>query len=194
MAGVTHVLDDDEVLGALSQLGRAIAQPRQAMEALGAHFVYSTQLNFQRETAPDGTRWRPLAPRTANKRVGRGRRGHDHILRLTTRLYRSVNYTATATSLEWGSNLVYAGVHQDGGVISMPAREGRVSLKSIRRKGGGVRSRFARAGTKGAIERKVSLRGYSITVPARPFLGISNFDLVEVPLIVADAIRKDAGQ
>lgn len=190
MAGVSFTLDDQEVAGALDRLQRVAQNPRQAYEALGAHFVFSTQRNFERETAPDGTRWRPLSPRTAAKRVGRGRRGYGHILRLTARLYQSISYQVLSPGgVEWGSNLVYARIHQLGGDIDMPARQGTVSLKNIRRRG----NRFVRFNTRGAQSRVVAIRGHRIHVPARVFLGISAMDRQAVPEIIADAIRQEAG-
>lgn len=194
MAGVSFLLDAAEFGQALSHLDRAVSTPRSVMDAIGAHFVFSTQQNIERETAPDGARWAPLSPRTAARRVGNGRRGFDHILRVKLRLYQSVVYEATDNSVEWGSNLVYARVHQLGGEITMPARQGAVWLKSVRRKGGGVRSRFARAGSKGAEQRTVSIGSHRVHIPARPYLGISAYDREAVPQIAADQLRHEVGR
>lgn len=192
--GVTISIDDREVLGALDRLRGAVADPTGLTHALGAHFVFSTQRNFETETAPDGTPWPRLSPRTAEKRVGRGRRGYDHMLRVTTRLYRSVNYSADAGGVEWGSNLVYARVHQLGGMIDMPAREGRVRLRSIRQKGGGIRSRFASKRSKTAIEKIVQIRGHQVRIPARPYLGISAYDRERVPEVGVEYLESEVGR
>ena len=58
----------------------------------------------------------------------------------------------------------------------MPARQGTVSLKSIRQKGGGLRTRFAKRGSRGAQDRDVSIRAHTVTIPARPYLGVSDAD------------------
>lgn len=194
MAGIAHSLDADLATDVLGRLERAAANPQGAMHALGAHFVFSTQRNIELETAPDGKRWPRLSPRTAAKRVGKGQRGFDHMLRVSNRLYASISYQVLADGVEWGSNLVYARIHQLGGTINMPPRQGSVTLKRIRRKGGGVRSRFARTGAKGGEVRQVSIRGHQVRVPARPYLGISATDRQEVPEIIADYIRQEAGQ
>ncbi|HTM77003.1 MAG TPA: phage virion morphogenesis protein, partial [Devosia sp.] len=191
MAGVSFTIDDDDALDALGRLERAADNPAGAYHRLGAHFVFSTQRNFESETAPDGAKWRPLSPRTAAKRVGRkGRRGFDHILRVTTRLYQSVSYNVLEDGVEWGTNIVYGRIHQLGGTIAMPARSGSVNLKNIRRRG----NRFVRMGTKGAESRVVAIRGHQVHIPARPFLGISALDRQEVPEIIADYLREEAGQ
>jgi phage virion morphogenesis protein len=194
MAGVSFVLDDDLAQRALSVIDRAAANPVGAYHAIGAHFVFSTQRNFELERSPDGTPWQRLSPRTAAKRLGKGRRGYDHMLRVTTRLYRSISYQVLDDGVEWGTNLVYGRIHQLGGVVDMPPRQGTVTLKSIRRKGGGVRSRFARRGAKGAVDRVVSIRGHQVRIPARPYLGISAKDRQDLPEIVADYIRSEVGQ
>lgn len=194
MAGVSFSLDDKEAQGALAQLERAAANPEGAYHAIGAHFVFSTQRNIEQETAPDGQKWRPLSPRTAAKRIGRGRsarqRGFNHILRVTARLYQSISYTVVPGGVEWGSNLVYARIHQLGGTIDMKPRAGTVSMRNIRNKG----NRFVRAGSKGAATRAVQIRGHKIHIPARSYLGLSAYDRQAVPEIVADHLRQEVGQ
>lgn len=194
MAGIAHTLDAKELIDGLARLERVSADPGGAFPAIGAHFVFSTQRNIELEHSPEGKRWPRLSPRTAAKRVGKGRRGFDHMLRVTNRLYQSISYNVLPDGVEWGSNLVYARIHQLGGVIDMPARRGSVTLKRIRQKGGGIRSRFARTGAKGGELREVSIRGHQVRIPARPYLGISAFDREEVTEIIADHIRQETGR
>lgn len=196
MAGVSHSLDDGDARAALRRLKAAAReQQREVMHAIGAHFVFSTQRNFERETSPGGQRWPRLSPRTANKRLGRSkqRRGYDHMLRVKNRLHASIAYRADDTSVEWGSNLAYSRVHQLGGTIDMPPRQGKVSLKSVRRKGGGIRSRFARTGAKGAVEKAVSIRGHRIVIPARPYLGVSGADVERVAELQREHLERKVG-
>jgi phage gpG-like protein len=194
MAGVTFTLDDQAALDALALLERRAEDLTGAYHALGAHFVFSTQRNFERETAPDGQKWRPLSPRTAAKRIGRGRgarlRGYSTILRVTNRLYQSISYAVLPDGIEWGSNLVYARIHQLGGTIDIAPRQGTVTLKNIRKRG----NRFVRTGTRGATSRTVSIRGHQVKIPARPYLGISDYDRRAVPEIVADHLRLEASR
>ncbi|MBN9335628.1 phage virion morphogenesis protein [Devosia sp.] len=194
MTGVSFTLDDDIALDGLNRLKRAAGDLTGAYDALGAHFVFSTQRNIERETAPDGSKWRPLSPRTAEKRIGRGRnarkRGYSHILRLTARLYQSISHQVLADGVQWGTNVLYGRIHQLGGEIDMAPRQGTVTMKSIRKRG----NRFVRTGTKDATSRVVSIRGHKVTIPARPYLGISAMDREEVPEIVADYLRQEASQ
>lgn len=189
MAGFSIRLDDENVRQLLGRIDRVVARPRSAMNELGRHFVVSTQLNIERETAPDGTPWPRLSPRTAEKRIGRTRRGYDSMLRVSNRLYSSISYDATDASVEWGSHLVYARIHQLGGAIEMPSRAGKVSIKQIRGKG----NRFVRAKAKGAEERTFTRSAHQVRIPARPYLGVSPADLQAAEEIVADVIRAEAG-
>lgn len=191
MAGISHSLDARELIDALGRLERVSADPSGAYPALGAHFVFSTQHNIELEQSPEGRKWPKLSPRTAARRIGKTRRGFDHMLRVTNRLYQSISYNVLPDGVEWGSNLVYARIHQLGGVIDIPARRGSVTLKRIRQKGGGIRSRFARTGAKGGELREVSIRGHQVRIPARPYLGISERDRAEVTSIIADHIRAE---
>lgn len=193
MTGIAYELDDRLARAALDRLQREAMHPRGAMEAIGAHFVFSSQRNIERETTPEGQPWKPLSPRTAAKRSGRGRRGTEHMLRVKNRLYASISYAAMDNSVEWGSNVKYARIHQLGGVIDMASRHGAVTLKSIRKKGGGIRSRFARYGAKGSQSRVVSIRGHQVVIPARPYLGISPADQARVPEIVVEHLQREAG-
>ncbi len=190
MTGVAFTLDDAAARAALVRAAEAAARPRGAMGAIGAHFVFSSQRNITQETSPDGVRWPPLSPRTAQKRIGRGRRGTENMLRVKNRLYASIAYDAADAAVEWGSNVRYARVHQMGGVIDMPPRAGSVTLKKIRKKGG-IRTRFARTGAKGGEVKTVSIRGHQVRIPARPYLGISAWDRQRVPEVVTEYLERE---
>lgn len=189
MAGVSILLDDEHVRQLLGRIDRAADRPRGAMEKLGNYFAVSSQLNIERETSPEGTPWPKLSPRTANARISGGRRGFGNMLRVNNHLYSSISYVAGDSSVEWGSSVPYARIHQLGGTIDMPARPGKVSIKSIRGKG----NRFVRAKVKDAEERKFNRRAHQVRIPARPYLGVSAADREAAADIVADFIRAEAG-
>jgi phage gpG-like protein len=194
MAGVKFVLDDADAKLAIGRIERAVANMRPAMEAIGAHFVFASQRHIETERDPAGRPWPPLSPRTAERLIGRKRRrGYDHMLRVTTRLYRSLVYAATGNSVEWGSNVEYARIHQEGGEVKIEPHTATVYLKKVRVKGlKGLRSRFVRSGTKGAEARQVQHGGRTIIIPPRPYLGVSPADREEIPRIAADSIAHQA--
>ena len=86
------------------------------------------------------------------------------ILRDTGRLADSITHIAGAQSVEVGTNLFYAGIHQTGGVIEAKA---------------GYALAFAFPGGGFAVVEDVS-------IPARPYLGISEEDEEDIAASVAD--------
>ncbi len=69
---------------------------------------------FDKEQAPDGTRWKPLSPARVKQRMRRHKTGQMKILQDVGELRRSVQYEAGQTYVRIGSNLIYARTHQFG--------------------------------------------------------------------------------
>ena len=69
---------------------------------------------FDKEQAPDGTKWKPLSPARVKHRLKRHKTGNMKILQDTGELRRSVQYEAKQTYIRIGSNLIYARTHQFG--------------------------------------------------------------------------------
>ena len=69
---------------------------------------------FDREQAPDGTKWKPLSPARVRQRMKRHKSGSMRILQDTGELRRSVRYKSSETSAVIGSKLKYAATHQFG--------------------------------------------------------------------------------
>lgn len=108
MGGTSFKLD----WGGLDRmLGTAVTKARQgkaAMDEIGDAMVSSTIGRFQTSTAPDGTTWKPSqrAEREGGKTlVDKGASG----------LMGSIGYEASPDNVVWGSNKVYARIHQLGG-------------------------------------------------------------------------------
>ena len=74
-----------------------------------------------------------------------------------------VNYIASAEDVRIGSPKVYAAIHQLGGTIQKP--EGTRYM---------VGRRFAKRDKEGGKD--VKIRAHTITIPARPYIGISPAD------------------
>ena len=69
---------------------------------------------FDKEQAPDGTKWKSLSPARVKQRRKRHKTGSMKILQDTGELRRSVQYEAKQTYVRIGSNLIYARTHQFG--------------------------------------------------------------------------------
>lgn len=134
-------------------IGRIIAgfdNTEPLAEIFGSYLESSTIERFTRETAPDGSAWQQSI---------RAKEQGGQTLSDTGRLKDTIHHEASNGSVRWGSDRVYARIHQEGG--------------TIRAKGGG-KLKFNLPGGLGF--RSVD----QVTIPARPFLGINAEDEAEL--------------
>lgn len=106
MTGTRIEIDDAEVRAALAALVAASEDLAPAMERIGGMLVASSLHRFESETGPDGRRWTPSIRALFEGGQTLTDRGH---------LRGSLTYAAGPTSVEVGTNLVYAAIHQLGG-------------------------------------------------------------------------------
>lgn len=176
----------DTATAVIARMVVAVRHPGELMSTFAALMLTSTQRRFEKQVGPDGVAWKPLSKRTANARIGKRRRGTSNILRVTTRLYQSLTTAADDTSAEVGTNLVTAAAHQFGADIPHFARSQKMSLKKIR-----SRYRFVKAGTKGAIEKRVTIGEHTTRIPARPYLGFSDQDITAMVAAGQDFLKQE---
>lgn len=154
MAISIHYQGDKKVFKILDAMADP-AERKRLMDAIGAYGVSSTQQRFLDQQAADGTKWKP-----SRRAMATG----GQTLRRSARLFSSLTFQATAASVAWGTNVLYASTHQFGA--------------TIRAKAGG----------------KLKFRGLNgnavfvdqVTLPARPFLGISALDTQRIEQIAGD--------
>jgi len=145
-------LDSPQVQAAFrhwQQLGR---DSTPLMEAIGVGLVSNVHDRFSAETDPAGNRWAPL------KEPWAGLRKAAPILQqsgMVAGLMGSITSDAANGEVSVGSNKPYAGVHQFGAVI-----KAKNAPFLIFRTADGRPFGFAR----------------QVTIPARPYLGISSAD------------------
>lgn len=147
---VDITLDDAAVREAFARLMGLMSDTTPMTRAIGVGLVSNTHARFEREVAPDGSSWAPLNPAYARGKQGSG------ILRgsaMRGGLMGSVTYDAGRDSVAVGSNKVYAAIHQLGGTIKP-----RSASHLVFNLGGAPV--FAR----------------SVTIPARPYIGVSAED------------------
>lgn len=149
MAGVKF--DGTAATASLRGLLAGIENPAPLLAELGEAVVLrSTRERFKTQTAPDGTAWAALQPWYKREK----HRNKNRILTLSGQLRgQLVSQVVGGKSVEVGSNLVYAAVHQFGGTI----RPQNAKLLHFR----------------GHVAK-------SVTIPARPYLGLSEADKNEL--------------
>ncbi|WGV98828.1 phage virion morphogenesis protein [Vibrio sp. YMD68] len=108
MAGVQLVLQGDlsPIEQALNGLLMRLESPQDMLDEMGAAMVNQTILRFNSERGPDGISWIP----SIRAMLEGGKTLQD-----SGRLRHSITHNTLPSSVEWGSNVVYAAIHQLGG-------------------------------------------------------------------------------
>lgn len=110
----------------LNQLTERAGNLQPAFEDIGEMLLLSHFERWGREESPDGTPWAPLNEDYRKRK----KRNQGNILRLYDHLRDTLAYQASPSELLFGSNRVYAAIHQFGGspdmkpaLAAIPARE-----------------------------------------------------------------------
>ena len=166
-------VDDADGAATFARVAAAGDDPSSFLHAVGGYLLTSTQRRFETRTGPGGKPWPQLAPRTARERVKKGY-GTTNILRRRGLLYGSYTYVVSADAVEEGTNDPRAAIHQFGGEIRHYARSQRIyqhySAKTD------VYDRRPRKKSKSNFARWIEIGEHTITIPARPALGIDDDD------------------
>lgn len=149
MTGVSidFQIDDKAVSKAFTRLVSVMGNTTPIMSAIGTGLVGSTHRRFVSQRAPDGTPWERL--HSEYTKMKRNRR----ILTESGRLRDSISSRPGRDQVTVGTNTIYAAVHQLGSTIKPKA----ASHLVFRLASGIVLSK-------------------SVTIPSRPYLGISDDD------------------
>lgn len=143
------------------QLESIMENTTPVMAAIGTGLVGSTHMRFVTQTDPDGAAWQAL-----NTGYAAGKR-NTRILTESGRLRDSINSRAGPQEVRVGTNVIYAAPHQFGAVIK-PKTASHL---------------WFRIG--GAL-----IKAASVTLPARPFLGISNDDETMIAETIFDFLDR----
>jgi phage virion morphogenesis protein len=152
-----------EVLDALGRLaGQDGGLVSVGLKALGQAMLKSTRARFDAQRAPDGTAWVAL-----NAEYAKGKRG-TKILQgsgMAGGLLGSITAQIYGNTLLIGTNKIYGRAHQFGVTIvprNYPTLVFRMNGRLF----------WAR----------------KVTIPARPYLGLSAEDRAEIPLVIQDVL------
>ncbi|MFN3523933.1 MAG: phage virion morphogenesis protein [Phenylobacterium sp.] len=169
MSGVALTITFEDVSAGpiLAQVRSALTDMRPLMQDIGAELENSTLDRFETNIAPDGTAWRPSLHSELTGKPTLVREGY---------LRDSVNYVLDGSdAVEVGAGGIaadYAAIHQTGGTITA--------------KGPGGLAFTLASGEFVNVQ--------SVTIPARPYLGISAQDdeaILEIALhYLADAAAR----
>jgi len=102
----------------LTQLVNNLDDLAPALGNVGEHLMLTHRDHFDQQRSPDGDPWQPLSPEYAKRK----KKNKGKILRLNDILRDTLAYNIGDDSLEFGSNLEYAAIHQFGAANDMIPR------------------------------------------------------------------------
>lgn len=149
---------------AFRQLAGMMRDTTPVMRAIGTGLVEGTHTRFGQGVDPDGNAWAPLNPVYAAGKRGNG------ILResgMSGGLMGSITFAAGRDQVRVGTNKIYAAIHQFGGTIRPVSASHLV---------------FPMGGGYATVE--------SVTIPARPFLGVSQQDVRMMEELITDRLER----
>lgn len=162
---ITQEINIDEITPMLDRLRVSLSNMTPVMQDLGELMVRQTKDRFPDGIGPDGSRWAPKSPVTMQRYGSRRSNRIDPrpLFGPSGRLSSEISYQAGPTSVEWGSNLIYAGVMQFG----------------------------AARGAFGTTSRGAPIPWGNI--PARPFIGVSDEDRNKITDVLEEWLLSVAG-
>jgi phage virion morphogenesis protein len=166
---------DTQIMHMLDKLvARAIDQTP-VMRRVAGIMAHSVEENFASEGRP---KWAALQPATIKAREKKGN-WPGKILQQRGDLAASIHDEYDHNSAVVGTNKRYAAIHQLGGTIDKKARSGSLLLRTtasgdlMRQRGHANLAVFGKASHKGTVQRTFTAKAHSITIPARPFLDLT---------------------
>ncbi|MDZ7920755.1 phage virion morphogenesis protein [Rhodoferax sp.] len=147
---------------AFSRMVRLGYRPRPIWDAIGQYGESSTRLRFKNQRDPEGKRW---VPSMRAQQFGPGR-----TLIRSARLLRNISYNADDRGTSWGSNVIYARIHNDGG--------------EIKAKGGGALRFRLPSGAFVTVKK--------VTIPQRTFIGVNAEDAREMQQLAVEVLYNAA--
>lgn len=157
-------IENDQITPALAGVAEALGDPLPLFQDFGEYLVKSTTDRFPTGRAPDGSVWAPKSPVTLQAYGARKSNRVDArpLFGPSGALSSTINYEAFGDRVEWGSPMIYAAVQHFGA----------------------AKGAFGRASRNGPIPWG--------NIPARPFLGISPEDEVQMLDIVSEWLESAA--
>jgi phage virion morphogenesis protein len=152
--------DTDALLERLRKL--SAINRADVMHAIAEGIRTSTEERFRTETAPDGRKWTPSI---------RAQEEGGKTLTKTAALKKSIRAQSGIAGAAVGTNLIYAATHQYGDERTIRAKNGR----------------YLRFKVNGQW---VSVPSVRVSIPARPFLGISSEDEEDIKDILDEVFKE----
>ncbi|ULU26601.1 phage virion morphogenesis protein [Dyella terrae] len=174
MSGAQIEFNGRAAMVAIQGVANALDNTEPLMRSIGEYLLIAHNERWDAKASPDGVPWASLSPRYA-RRKEKARPGapllvYDNLLRGTLR------YQVQGNELAFGTDRPYGAIQQFGGSISIAARSQQAYFHATKDE---VQPLFV-SKRKSNFAQWVTLPAYEITIPARPWLGVSQTDSDEI--------------
>ena len=170
MAGATLEFDAVAALAVVNEAAAALADPAPMLRDIGEYLLIAHDQRFASQASPDGTPWQALSPAYLKRK----KKNRDKILVLDGFLKNTLRYQVNPNELLFGTNRIYGAMMHFGGSIDIAARSQQAYFRQDG-KTGDVGNQFV-SKRKSNFAQWVTIGAYTIQIPARPWLGISDDD------------------
>ena len=170
MAGVTLEFDAVAALAVVNEAAAALADPAPMLRDIGEYLLLAHDRRFASQASPDGTPWQALSPAYLKRK----KKNRDKVLVLDGFLKNTLRYQVSNNELLFGTNRIYGAMMHFGGSIDIAARSQQAYFRQDGRTGD-VGTQFV-SKRKSNFAQWVTIGAYTIQIPARPWLGISDDD------------------
>ncbi len=183
MAGshITVTVSPQTAEARLQHLQAILANPSELLAQVGEQLMRTTKERFKTQTSPDGNSWQALQPRYQRRK----KKNKDKVLTLNGYLRRFITWQPDGQdAVKVGSNRKYAAIHQFGGTIAKKARQSTVHF------GVGKAKHLFVKKSQAVRSKQVNIGAHEVTIPARPFLGLSAHDRREITEITLEWLQR----
>ena len=168
----------EQINEVIDGLKNKIIPDRVLMTAIAGHLQASVENNFKTQGAEVPGGWAPLKASTLRQKKRKGL--SSKILEARGNLERSIQASATDNEAIASTNLIYAKVHQFGAQIFHHPRTREMAFR-LDKKGSLLKQEghpnlvmFAKKTHKNALRYTLSQQSYTVNIPARPFMVLTD--------------------
>lgn len=151
----------------LDKIVQVLGDTTPVLQIMGRVFVTKIQFCFINSTDPWGVRWKPIVYRDGKPLID------------TRRLLSSITANVTSNTLEVGTNVEY-GAYQHFG-YERHVEESTREVYFMQKRDGTIGNRFV-SRSKSNFAQTVIVKAHDIVTPGRPFLPITEDDVVDLPV------------
>lgn len=170
-------LDQSQLGKVLDNLAERLGNLTTPLNDIAEYLHQSTDDRFRQQVAPDGSPWAPLSPSTLARKKG------NKILRDKGTLQDTLRHSVSNNELSFGTDRPYGAIHQFGGKVEHAARSQQVYFRQG--KDGSVGNQFVKK-SKSNFSQWVTRGAHDSEIKARPYLGLSSEDNLEILAIIQD--------